>query len=510
MNSDLALYAVSQIRAIERAALDALPGGMLMRRAGQAAAAAALRMIGEVPSPATVLVLAGPGNNGGDALEAACLLSGRGLQVKVVRCFDPHGLRGDAQQAWSRARDAAIAWIDPEGFEGALTDRYALVVDGLFGIGLARPIEGSLRHLVELVNQRRAPVLALDVPSGLDADTGMVVGQASAIRATETITFIANKPGLHTGDGRDYAGRVTTASLGIDGTFFPPPKSFLNSVALFEGSLKPRRQNSHKGSFGDVVVIGGAPGMSGAPILAARAAAFCGAGRVFAGFLADPPSHDPGHPELMCRRADEIVGHAGALVVGPGLGTSQSAGSLLKSAIDVSRLVLDADALNLVAASPDLAASLAARTVPAILTPHPLEAARLLDVHVAEIQGDRMAAARKIATTFNAIVLLKGSGSIIAHPDGQSAVNPTGNPALATAGSGDVLAGICGALLAQGWPGWSAAAGAVWLHGRAADVLVREGAGPIGLTAGELIPAARAVLNRLVAAQESGPGGSPM
>jgi hydroxyethylthiazole kinase-like uncharacterized protein yjeF len=239
--------------------------------------------------------------------------------------------------------------------------------------------------------------------------------------------------------------------------------------------------------------------MSGAAILAARAAAKCGAGRVFAAFVAEAPACDSVQPELMCRLAQDVDFSRGTLIVGPGLGISPDARHLLAKALDADTpLVLDADGLNLLAADTDLQDKLAGRKRSTLLTPHPLEAARLLGVTAAQIQSDRLATARLLADRFNAIVILKGSGTVIAQPGGEVVINTTGNAALATGGTGDVLAGVCGALLAQSWPRWHAALAAVWLHGHAADVLVKEGIGPIGLTATELIPQIRTELNQLI------------
>jgi hydroxyethylthiazole kinase-like uncharacterized protein yjeF len=264
--------------------------------------------------------------------------------------------------------------------------------------------------------------------------------------------------------------------------------------------LQPRLHNSHKGSFGDAIIVGGAHGMTGAPLLAARAAAFSGAGRVYAAFLGEAPASDTQHPELMCRTAQNMEFSVATVVAGPGLGTSTAALELLRKILTTSsRLVLDADALNLIAAHPDLQQQVRQRAENTLMTPHPLESARLLGTSASAVQSDRIAAARELAVRFQAVAVLKGSGTIIASPRQEAVINITGNPGLATAGSGDVLAGICGALLAQNWPAWQAALGAVWMHGRAADVLVERGIGPIGLTAGELIPAVRQILNTLVA-----------
>jgi hydroxyethylthiazole kinase-like uncharacterized protein yjeF len=495
------LYTVAEIRAIERAAAATLPPGALMQRAGQAGANAALDLLPLSTAQARVLVLAGPGDNGGDALEAAAHLSYTGAQVTLIHFALATGgpCSPERQAALQRAKasDARFRELEDLNLAGIEWD---LVVDGLFGIGLKRPLSGAMRTLVDGVNQLRCGVLALDVPSGLDADSGCVVGpDGVAIVATHTISFIGDKPGLHTCDGRDYAGLVDISRLEIEASHFAPATLHLNDVKFFARHLRARRQNSHKGSYGNVAVIGGARGMSGAPILAARTAINSGAGRVYALFIEAPLACDPGQPELMCRGADgDDLDHA-TLVIGPGLGDSRAAHALLRKAIaSDSALLADADALNLLAGDAALQTALSQRKAAAVLTPHPLEAARLLNSNIAAVQADRLAAARTLASRLQAIVILKGSGTVIAAPSGNAVINTTGNPALATAGTGDVLAGLCGALLAQGWPQWEAALAAVWLHGMAADVLVTEGHGPIGLTAAELIPAIRTALNRMV------------
>ncbi|MFC5474731.1 NAD(P)H-hydrate dehydratase [Paraherbaspirillum soli] len=495
-----AIYPVAEIRTIEQTALRALPPYTLMQRAGHAAEQAALRILPDPPHSARILVLAGPGNNGGDALEAAANLSKAGAEVVALLATELSQLPHDAANALRRAQQHGVQLMPAAQFSEIDSAHWALVIDGLFGIGLTRALDGELRNLVLTINAMRCPVLALDVPSGLDADTGVVVGpNGVAIKASHTITFIADKAGLHTCDGPDYAGRVEVASLAITDHHFPPPHAWLNASTLFADYLLPRRRNSHKGSFGEVTVIGGAEGMIGAPVLAARAAVNCGAGRVLIGFVDHAMAYDSGQPELMCRHAADLDFTSAVLVAGPGLGLSDAAQALLSRTLDArSWLVLDADALNLIAREPVFQQKVMHRQHTAMMTPHPLEAARLLGVSAAAIQADRVAAARALARRFNAVVILKGAGSIIARANGEVVVNATGNPALASAGSGDVLSGICGALLAQGWPQWQAALAAVWLHGSAADQLVAQGIGPIGLTAGELIPVVRSLLNGLV------------
>ncbi len=489
------LYTVAQIRAIERRAYADLPPGALMRRAGEAAARHALELLGE-RRDLPVLLLAGPGNNGGDALEMAVILADAGIDATVLYQPGQRETSIEAASAHERAREGTVGFIDmlpPDA-------QWGLVVDGLFGIGLTRPLEGEYRELVASLSGIGCPILALDVPSGLDADTGAVIGPGGvAVRATHTITFLGDKPGLHTADGRDYAGQVRVEMLGVAAGHLPAPAARLGSAEAFAHRLAARRHNTHKGSFGDVAVIGGAHGMAGAPVLAARGALYAGAGRTFVAMLDPGPGYDSVQPEIMFRAAEDVTFDGRTLVIGPGMGGSANAMRLLAGALDCdSPLVIDADAIALIGASPDLLARLAQRQAPSVLTPHPLEAARLLGSSAAAIQADRLNAAREMALRSNATVILKGSGSVIARPDGAILINPTGNAGLATAGSGDVLAGICGALLAQGWPAWEAALGSAWIHGAAADLLVAHGIGPIGMTAGELPAAARAVLNLLV------------
>ena len=460
--SDTPLLRSDELRTLEARHADAVPP--LMERAGRAAADFARQLLAGRQAP--VLVFAGPGNNGGDARVMARLLGQQGIRVVVAG-----------------AEDAV-----PAG-------DYGLVVDGLFGIGLTRPVAGPYAVLVARINAFAGPVLALDIPSGLDGDTGRVLG--AAVRATHTISFIGGKPGLYTLDGPDHCGAVRVVDLGLRLDGFP---GALLAIDDFRDCLKPRSRNSHKGSYGSLAVIGGAAGMSGAALLAARAGLKLGAGRVFVGLL-QALAVDPLQPELMLREADDALSQATAAVVGPGLGASDAAIEVLRRTASADfPLLLDADALNLLAAHPVLAARIARRTAPTVITPHPAEAARLLASSTEAVQADRVGAALELARRGKAHVALKGCGTVIAHPDGRWRINATGNPGLASGGSGDVLAGMAGALLAQGWPAAEALSGAVLLHGAAADVLAAADAGPIGTAAGELIPVARTLLNRLIAA----------
>lgn len=493
----LALYSVAQIRAIESVALSAVPPGTLMQRAGAAVARAALSRLPDITPQTRILIAAGPGNNGGDALVAAALLAQQRLNVTVVLFADHHSLPEDAREALRQAKQSSVVFAT--SVDQVSPSSWALAIDGMFGIGLTRPLHGPYAEMAQRLNRLDCPVLAIDVPSGLDADSGSVVGpDGIAVCADATLTFIGDKPGLHTMHGRDSAGEVVVDALDIDASLFPEPVASLNSPPWFAPLLRPRLHASHKGGYGDLHVIGGAEGMSGAVILAARMALMAGAGRVFAGFAGATPAYDSLHPELMCREAEKLSLDRGAIVIGPGLGTSRNAHDLLGRALSTTLpIVIDADGLNLIAAEAPLQTRLAQRTAPTLLTPHPLEAARLLGTNADAIQADRLSAARAIARRYQSTVILKGSGSIIARTDERSVINNTGNAALATSGSGDVLAGLCGALLAQGWPAWECALAATWLHGSAADAMVEAGTGPAGATASELLPWIRNALNDL-------------
>lgn len=485
------------LRTLEAVAQARLGDGVLMARAGAAAARIALEMGRDRAAP--FLVLAGPGNNGGDALVLASALRERGVECRVALLGDPGRYRGDALGAWQR-------WDAARGPDDLVDDARPglgdapLVIDGLFGIGISRPPDERAAGWIDAVNASACPVLALDVPSGLDADTGRVLG--TAIRADRTITFIADKPGLHTGDGPDHAGEVVVDTLGVDDAVADDEAiGAFNRPTLFAHALRPRAKNSHKGSFGSVAVIGGHDGMVGAALLAARMALHAGAGRVYVKLAGrQGPGHDVVHPELMFRdRLDGI--DVNAVAIGSGLGQDTAALTLLKTWIETPQsLAIDADALNAIAVDPELGLALVGRRAAghpvAVLTPHPLEAARLLGVDTKTVQADRIGSARELAASLDSVVVLKGAGTVITDPHGAWVINPTGNPGLATGGTGDVLCGLVAALLAQRLSPIDAARAAVWMHGQAADDLVAEGIGPVGLTASELIPAIRRVLNR--------------
>lgn len=496
------LHSIAEIRQLEQAAKMRLPPGSLMRRAGEAVAQFAQNLLAE---NGRILILAGAGDNGGDALEAAAQLAHAAWDVDLY-FFSSENASADTVNALQNARHSPANFISPQQFQDRLSD-YQLVIDGLFGIGLNRPIDGNIAAIIYALKahqqSRSFPILAIDVPSGLNADNGQLIGDI-ALAATCTISFIADKIGLHTAKGKDYAGTVIVNDLGIVDDDYPDvrngePVELLTEAQCRSYSLK-RQHDSHKGSYGDVLIVGGCAGMQGAALLAARAALFSGAGRVHIGFMSDFTSCDLYHPELMCRLAQESDFRNACVIIGPGLGRDDSARHFIQQALShSSKLVLDADALNLMAQDPALQAACRNRSLKnwqTIITPHPLEAARLLHCGVEEIQNNRVQAARELARTFHTVALLKGAGSIIANPEQTCLINSSGNAGLATAGTGDVLAGLSGALLAQR-TAIQAASLACYLHGAAADDLVAQGVGPIGISASEFIPAIRTRLNRL-------------
>lgn len=497
MKGFLPVYSTAAIRAVEAAALR--EGAPLMARAGLAAASLARRLIGQKPggNGQRVLIVAGPGNNGGDAFEAAVHLRQAGLEATVVFAGEKSRLPADALRAFEKweAAGGSVSNDIPDAPQA----HWNLVIDGLFGIGLTRPLAGIHAALVKRINALAASgvhVLALDVPSGIHSDTGAVMG--IAVRATRTLTFIARKPGLLTLDGPDHCGELDCDELDIDAAAHVAPNGFVLTDAILAAA--PRRaRNFHKGMAGEVGVIGGTDGMVGAALLSGRAALNSGAGKVFTGLLADPaPAVDMQQPELMMRTPEQAMAESSVLLVGPGMGTSAQAAALLRTALTADKpLVLDADALNLIGADATLAALTAERTAATLMTPHPAEAARLLSITTAEVQRDRIAAATLLAKRYNSVVVLKGNGSLIADMHGGWWINPTGNPGMASAGMGDVLGGLLASLIAQRVEPLPATQLGTWLHGAAGDALAAAGHGPIGITASDVITQIRIMLNRV-------------
>ena len=455
-----ALYRVDSTRRIEHAAQGELAPHTLMQRAGLAVARLALALAPHSRSP---WIACGPGNNGGDGLEAAMHLQQWGKRPVVTWIGSPDTAPPDARASWQRAIDAGVQ------FSAEPPQNFDLAIDAMLGIGATRLPEGRVAQWINRLNASPATVLAVDIPTGLQADSGSAA--QPCVKAQHCLSLLTLKPGLFTGHGRDAASTVWLDDLQVAQRCFEvmAPDAWLGGSAA---AATARLHASHKGSYGDVAVVGGASGMTGAALLAATAALYAGAGRVLVGLLdADPLRVDTLQPELMFRPIDALDFKSMTVVCGSGGGDairSQLPRLLSTSA----RLLVDADGLNAIAADSQLQTLLRARThrfASTVLTPHPLEAARLLACPVAQVQDDRLAAAQHIAQRFGCTVVLKGSGTIIAAPDQVPHINFSGNARLASAGTGDVLAGLIGARLAAGLPAWQSACEAVYQHGQQAD-----------------------------------------
>lgn len=445
------LFGVASVRRIEAEALRGLPVFTLMARAGEAVARLALAL---APHARSVLVVAGPGNNGGDGIEAATRLCEFGKDASVLLVADPAALPAEAAQALARAQRAGVRVGAAPAHDAATSDPPGLVIDALLGIGASRPPAGEIAAAIGYIAAlaaRGACVLAVDLPSGLDAERGQRFGDA-CVTAHHTLSLLVAKTGLFTASGRDHAGRVWLDLLGVE-LEAEAPDAWLVGRGELGRHARARLHAQHKGSFGDLAVVGGAAGMAGAAWLAARAAHAAGAGRVFVDLLDAGQEYlafDPARPELMLRNGWS-QGPAEAVersTVVCGCGGGDAVRAVLPRLVSLApRLVLDADALNAIAADPALqsmTAARAGRSRATILTPHPLEAARLLGTTAREVQADRLGAAAALAGRYRAVVVLKGSGTVIAAPGERPRVNATGNASLATAGTGDVLAGWIG------------------------------------------------------------------
>ncbi|MCE3003681.1 MAG: NAD(P)H-hydrate dehydratase [Xanthomonadaceae bacterium] len=486
------LYTSAQVRAIDRRAIAACGGEgvLLMQRAG---AAAFRRLRARWPEAHRILVACGRGNNGGDGWVVARLAREAGLAVEVL------ALPGEPNTADARAmREAALAAGVPAREANAHDGLPAadVVVDGVFGIGLSRAPDGVAAGLIAALVRQPAPVLALDVPSGLDADTGHAPG--ACVRASMTVTFIAAKRGLFTGDAPAHAGAVVLERLDVDPALVDAESGAVHAWTRddLRRALPPRAPTLHKGQAGHVLVVGGDEGYGGAVRLAAEAAARSGAGLVSVATRgANVGPILAARPELMPRPVEDphalaaLALRADVLAIGPGLGQGDWGRTLFDAALALGKpCVLDADALNLLAAAP--------RALPAgsVLTPHPGEAARLLGSDARAVNADRFAAAAALAQRHAAVVLLKGAGTVIAAPDGMLSLCPVAEPGMATGGMGDVLTGVVAALRAQGLDAWRAAGCGALAHARAAASAARAG-GARGLLAGDVIDALRRELN---------------
>lgn len=490
MTEGLPLYRSEDARAIDRAATErhGVPAYALMTRAGTAA----WHLLRERwPHPRRIGVVCGPGNNGGDGYVVARLARKAAREVVLLTPADGAPRSEAAKQAWETWR--AVGGRS-EAFAGALPE-VDLWVDALYGIGLSRAPQGDAAALIEAMNASGAPIVALDVPSGVDADSGCTPGVA--VRAALTLQFIVAKRGLFTGAARDCAGELLLDALEVPDEIlggFAPAAALLRGDAL-AARLRPRRRDAHKGDHGHVLCVGGDRGTGGAILLCAEAALRAGAGLVSVATRAEHvPAVLASRPELMVRGVEDSAGFAGMLeradvvAVGPGLGQDEWGRALFAAALAAGKpLVLDADALNLLAASE--------RPVrDAVLTPHPGEAARLLECTTREVQADRYAAAQALAERNAATVVLKGAGTIVAAPDAAPRVIGAGNPGMAVGGMGDVLTGVVAALRAQRMEAFEAATTGALLHAVAGDAAMREG-GERGLLPSDLMPHLRRLAN---------------
>ena len=494
------LYSSVEIHSIEIEHAKKFPKQSLMLRAGIAVATLASKIV-KKKRGANILILAGPGNNGGDAWVAAATLQKAGQRVTLL---EPRAQKIAAPAA----KNAHAAFRKAEGTivtKFPDSHRYDLIIDGLFGIGCQRAPEDKFADVIKSANanadRNHTPILSIDVPSGLSADTGVAFG--TTICADFTLTFLGAKPGLYTADGPDHAGEIQIDSLDVEMT---ASQGELLTHVNIAPLIPKRRKNSHKGSFGNVGIIGGAGGMIGAGVLAARAALHMGPGKVFLGIVAkDAPVYDTINPEIMVRAAAELVTDASmtSMAIGMGLGTVKRAPRLLAAALThAGPLVVDADALTIIAENSSIRAALQEKMAGKphqawhlIFTPHPGEAARLLGRSTLEIQSDRIGTAKSIAKKFNAVCVLKGAGTIIATPDGHYYINTSGNPGMASGGMGDALSGMIAAFLAQGLNALDASKLGVFIHGAAADECLTHAMAPHGLTASEVIFEARTLLN---------------
>jgi len=490
-NLPAAIYSSEQVRELDRIAIEkrGIQGYELMSRAGQAALAV---IKARWPGAQKLLVYCGAGNNAGDGYVLARLAAGDGFTVHVVAVVSPERLQGDAATAWRACRDAGVA-IEAGSTAAEAHTAYVpdLLVDALLGIGIDRPLDGVFADVVGQINSNETPVLALDIPTGLDADTGDSLG--STVNADVTISFVGLKQGVFLGNGPDYCGALEFSDLGIPedtAQSLTPPIRRLTLRDL-RAALPRRRRTSHKAAHGRLLLVGGAPGMCGAIRLAAEAALRAGAGLVYVGTHKDSVAAVmAGRPEIMCRAidADEdleaLIALADAAVLGPGLGDSDWAQRLWRGLMQSELpLIVDADGLNQLAQH-------RMRREHWVLTPHPGEAARLLETTPAEIQSDRLKSVADLAERFAACVVLKGASSLVGMQTASGDITvdlcDRGNPGMATAGTGDVLSGVIGALLVQTGDLARAVRAGVLLHALAGDDAAADG--ERGMIATDLMP----------------------
>ena len=489
-SSTTSLYTASEVYALDAAAIaSGIPSIQLMKRAGRAAFEL---LVERFPAAEQVTIYCGAGKNGGDGYVVAALAAQRLVPVQVIQLTAPEKLTGEARQAYDFALQEGVPMLP---FAQAAAPISGVIVDALLGIGLRGAPAGEFAQAIEQINQSRLPVLALDIPSGLNADSGAVAGVA--VQAQITIPYIALKRGLLTGRGPAIAGELVLANLDVPVATYDVVSPSAERLVLNDvlELLAPRAADAHKGDFGHVMVIGGDTGMGGAALMAAEAASRTGAGNLGIGTR---PEHVAvvlaRRPEVMAcgvvsgQELEPLLARPTLLVVGPGLGRSPWSEQMLQQAVKSGLpLVLDADALNILAEGRVVPAANQQQHSPWLLTPHPAEAARLLGITTAEVQADRFAAVRALAERYNASVILKGAGSLVAATDGLIGVVADGNPGMASGGMGDVLSGIVGGLVAQGLSATDAARLGAVVHACAAD-LAAEDFGQRSMLATDLIP----------------------
>lgn len=505
------LVTAAEMRELDRAAIEGrkIPSLRLMENAGEAVVRAMERLFGPLRGK-TVAVVAGKGQNGGDGLVVARLLRKCHCKARVALLASSSSLKGDAainlrrfQKAGGRChavdKESALASV-----LAPLLQTSDMLVDAIFGTGLNAPVKGLAASAIRLMNESGRPIVAIDLPSGLDGDTGSVLG--TAITAVLTVTLARPKRGLYLGVGPNHVGMIRVADIGIPDNLIAAAKIPLTLLeATGVRPLLPQRpRTAHKGTFGHAGIIAGSVGKTGAAAMAAMAALRIGTGLVT---VAAPRSISDvleaklleamtyPVPETEARTLSKqalapllvFAADKTALAIGPGIGTHPETQALVHNLLVEAKrpMVLDADGINAVAGHADM---LSRASGPLILTPHPGEMARLLGTTSADVQRDRLGAASRLARERNVCVVLKGAGTVVAAPDGRLAVNSTGNPGMATAGTGDVLTGIIVGLLAQGLPAWEAACAGVFLHGLAGDLAASE-QGEAGLIAGDVIRA---------------------
>ena len=501
-------------REIDRRTIEefGVPGVVLMENAGRAVASA---ILAEYPSADRIAVICGGGNNAGDGFVIARHLISSGKDVGIHITRKKQSYKGDAKTNLDSLLEIGADVRELEGKLPRIKDT-DVIVDAIFGTGLDRDVGGFYERLIKFINRQSARCVSVDIPSGLDADTGRPLGVA--VRADVTVTFTPAKLGMCIYPGVDYAGKLRVADITIPKLLEEGLPLELLTFRKCRGMIKKRTADSHKGTYGHLLVLAGSPGKSGAAILCAEAALRAGSGLVTLGVpesispaveekttevmsvslkdSKDGTFHSNAHEEAL----KELGERKTALAVGPGISTSQSAGKFLGKVITECEVpvTLDADALNIISKNPEI---LRKTKVPAVVTPHPGEMARLCGIGTKQVQGDRIGVSTRFSEKYGCYVVLKGARTVVSTPGGEVFINPTGNSAMATAGTGDVLTGIIGGLAAQGYDPLQSCLFGVFLHGHAADLLLEEtGAG--GFTASEISRKIPASINSIISSTE--------